>query len=348
MCDEAHTDIGALVKTCGMPTVTKDTDPSVVVEVARKAREAARGLIGDERLVFLKECEKCLRKAGYLAEDARALLRPTEEDPQEAPADGDSTFGGATIDVVVLADGSPAWLLADEHGPRIEVEHEGRRPWPRPKLPWEPIGDASRVKRALSGGPHSAPIAELAQLLRERVILPEPAETWSVLLAAWTIGTYLLDDFSYYPLLLLEGPAERGKTRLGKAVLWPSHRGLFTPSPSEATLRRDRAYHRITMLLDVEDLPGLLKQGGGLGDLILNSCERDGVVRRCIHIDAPPQDQIQAWKAYGATILITNKPVLDSSPLASRSLRVPMPEAGHVPVPDALRPDDVVELKANS
>ena len=65
-------------------------------------------------------------------------------------------------------------------------------------------------------------------------------------------------------------------------------------------LVRDRAWHRVTLALDVEDLPRTIERGDYLGDLLLASYERDGQVRRCTRPDAPPPEQAECLPAYGA------------------------------------------------
>jgi len=97
----------------------------------------------------------------------------------------------------------------------------------------------------------------------------------------------------------------------------------------------------------VEDLDRTLLRSD-LGDLVLTSYERGGVVRRCTRPDAPPPEQIETFASYGATVLITNRPVRPESPLASRCFRVPLPEAGHAPVPDATAAEDMGELRARA
>ncbi len=71
-------------------------------------------------------------------------------------------------------------------------------------------------------------------------------------------------------------------------------------------------------------------------------------MRRCTRPDAPPPEQVETFAAYGATILTTNRTLRPESPLASRCLRVPLPEAGGVQVPDATTPDEVEGLRARA
>lgn len=257
----------------------------------------------------------------------------------------DPTFGERIVDIVRGGD-ELRWLTASDGRVEVEEEVAGRTPWRRGALPWSPVPAADAVRHHLDAGAE-APLGELSRFIRGRVVLPDPEAPWSHLLAAWTLGTYLLPEFAYFPVVLLQGPPERGKTRLGKAILWPAYRGYFTASPTAATVFRDRAFHRCTLMLDVEDVEEVLDRSD-LGDLVLQGFERGGVVRRCTHPDAEPRDQIETFAAYGATILTSNEPVRADRPLASRCIPVRLPEARGADVPDAATPKDVAELRAKA
>ena len=256
------------------------------------------------------------------------------------------TYGDGVVDVVRTDDGLQ-WIVIDEAGVSLTDEISGRQKWPAHLIPWPTVPTATSVKEALAAG-GAAPYAPLKRLIAERVVLPRPAHTWAALLTSWVLGTYLMDDLPYYPLILLEGPAERGKTRLAKALLYPAYRGVLTVSTSPAMLARDRAWHRVTLGLDVEDLPRVIERGDYLGDLLLGSFEQGAQVRRCTRPDAPPPEQAEALPSYGATIVLTNRPIRQGSPLASRCIRVPMPEAGGQIVPDALKPGEAMEYRAQA
>lgn len=313
-------------------------------------RRWAETLMGDyaRRAAERDEVQRLLREAGVQspAKAVDAALRVVRERAPSIETDTDAgTVGGGIVDAVSTHAGL-AWLAIQDGTPTIATEIDGRKPWPRRTLPWPTIPSDREVRRALEAGA-TAPLPELAAFIASRVVLHEPREVWADLLAAWSLGTYLLDEFTYFPLLLFEGPPERGKTRCAKSILWPAFRGIFTPTPTAATLFRDRSRHRVTILVDVEDVSERLARSD-LMDLVLAGFERDGVVRRCTRPDAEPENQIETFAAYGASILTSNVPVRAQSPLASRCLRVPLPEAGGVLVPDAATPADAAELRARA
>jgi len=305
----------------------------------------------DVRGTLAREAEKLAREAGIEVR-AHEILRELEDEDKAGSSGRDKfrprerTYGDGIIDIVRAYDGSLKWLAVIGNTPRIVTEFEGRVPWRRSALPWPLVPDAGSVEAALRTGA-GPPFAELTEFVARRVLLPEPRERWAQVLAGWVLGSYFLSEFNYFPLLLLEGPPERGKTRLGKAVLWPAFRGYYTPSPTEAAIFRDRAYHGVTLMLDVEDLPRTLDRSA-IGDLVLASFERDCVVRRCTRSDAPPPDQMQSFAAYGPTILVTNRPIRDESPLASRCIRMVLPEAGQARVPNAAKPEDAASLRTSA
>lgn len=282
-----------------------------------------------------------VRGAGKLVDLA---LRTRKVRQEGGPTDY-RTYGDGIVDVVSLGDGELAWVVADEGQVFCEREWKGRSPWPAASLPWPCIPHWADVNAALHGSA-KALFRKVTRALRERVVLPKPQEAWADLIAAWIFGTYRLDDFAYFPLLLTEGPPERGKTRLAKIILWLSFRGCHSPTVTPATLFRDRANHRATLGVDVEDLPKVLERGGDISDLFLNSFERDGVIRRTTHPEAPPPEQIETFYAYGPTILITNKSIPARSALASRCFSISMPEAGGAQLAEALSPSDAKPLRA--
>ena len=328
------------LRSLGLETLGTDPTPDAREAVLRRWAASLNGADPLRERIERDELAKIL-PAGEV--DAALASSPNGARPRARPSAG--TLPPGVVDVV--RDGEAlAWLTVERSTPEIVPEIAGVEMWPASALPWQPIPDAALVRAALAEGA-PAPFAELTEHIAGRVVLPDPRVAWAALLAAWVLGTYLLPLFVYYPLLLLEGPPERGKTRLGKALLWPAFRSLYTPSPTPATLFRDRAHHRVTLNLDVEDLPAASDRSD-LGDLILNSSERDGIVRRCTRPDAPPPEQLETFAVYGATILTTNRTLRPESPLASRCLRVPLPEAGGVQVPDATTPEEVEGLRARA
>lgn len=274
-----------------------------------------------------------------------AALDIKKSDEPDETTDYWRTHGPPIVDLMTSPDGLCYLIAEPGRGVGIVERVEGREPWPAKGLPWPAIPDAGAVLYALEAGGH-APWDDLRGLIEERVVLPTPTRAWASLLAAWVLATYLLHRLPYFPLLLLQGPPERGKSRLAKALTWLSFRGIVNVSTSPAMLVRDRAWHRVTLTLDVEDLPKTIARGDYLGDLLLASYESGGQVRRCVRPDADPPDQADSLPAYGSTIVITNRPIRDDSPLASRCISVSMPEAGEQLLPDALSPTEALPLRA--
>ena len=290
---------------------------------------------------------QALRKAGIRWPErlVDAALDIEKKDKPDETADLWRTHGPPIVDVVTSPDGLCYVTAEPGQGVGIVDRVPGREQWPAHRLPWPTIPDAGAVLYALEAD-GEAPWEDLRGLIEERVVLPTPTIAWASLLAAWVLATYLIDRLPYFPLLLLQGPPERGKTRLAKVLAWLSYRGIVNVSTSPAMLVRDRAWHRVTLALDVEDLPKVIARGDYLGDLLLASYEAGGQVRRCVRPDADPPDQADSLPAYGATIAITNRPIRDESPLASRCIEVSMPEAGGKLLPDALSPNEALGLRA--
>lgn len=329
-----ETPVDDVLLNCGLDTLGDDPPDEAVQVALLELRKIWVRADPVQREILLNGAIRRLKKARYPRPAdtvARILGNSASEETDKGPV---GTIGPNVVDLVL--DGGKGVLLTTE----------GYQPcaWPIPACPWSPIPTRAAVEAALQAGGRP-PWEDLTHLLASRAVLPGPQDSWASLLAAWVFGTYLVSRFAYWPLLLLEGPPERGKTRLGKAIIFSSFRGSFTPSPTPAVLFRDRAYHRVTLLLDVEDLPKALERSD-LGDLVLNSFERDGTVRRTTRPDAAPQQQVEEFRTYGPTVLVSNRRISERGALRSRCIRVPMPEAGSTPVPDAVTPDDVVELRA--
>lgn len=229
-------------------------------------------------------------------------------DSGEADSSTESHIGTLPTGVVdVVQEGGNLLFAGVEEG-RVEFssawDDTSTSSWGASAIPWPVIPTKAAVLDALRQDEGVAPWDEWRKLLLTRVVLPEPKEAYASLLCGWGLGTYRLADFAYFPLLMLAGPPERGKTRLGKALIYPGFRGFFSASVTSAVLFRVRAHHRATMFLDVEDLPRNLS-AGDLNDLLLNSFERGGKVGRVTRPDAPPGEQIEWFATYGGTVLRT-------------------------------------------
>lgn len=351
MANEKNKDdrIYSILTAAGILTLGEDPPADAVI---RTLERLGNLLIGADPLI-VEMCRQVaiatFKLGGYCDAPARLIdaalkASPKKEDEQEYTTHGLTPDGSVIIDIVQRGR-HLEWVTAKPGTGKVKLVRAvpERVQWPRHTLPWK-IPYAKEVEKALTLGAES-PFMALFDLFKQRVVLPEPQAQYAVLLATWVLATYRLDEFSYFPELLLEGPPERGKTRIGKAVIFTAFRGIETPSPTPAVIFRNRARHRLGIFLDVTDLPEKLYRSNDIEDLLLHSYERDGVVPRVTHPDAPPPEQIENFAVYGPMILATNKAIKDDSALTSRCIRVPMPEAGGHDVPEALRADEPVTLE---
>ena len=238
------------------------------------------------------EAVKRLRAAGVDAESARRFVRAAlQGDGPSESLDEFKTFGsiprgGVIVDLVRRFTGL-AWVVAWPDAGTVEIVEAvaGKHMWPRTRLPWSGILDAEAVQRALADEPSGRELfLDLTDVLRARsdhrphVVLPVPRGVWAAVLALWIMASYLADQFHYFPVILLEGPPERGKTRLGKLLTFLAWRGMATPSPTPASLFRNAEYHCISMFIDVKDLPRMLQPGSDFENLISGA---SSAITRC-------------------------------------------------------------------
>jgi hypothetical protein len=338
--------VSDVLRAAGFDTLGNDPPMEAIGSVLRALGGLLNGADPLDRELVRAAAFKRLRGVGIHAPakmlDA-ALKQPEADDPDTVGAYDEPP---EVVDVVDAGEAGLAFVVVNRGEVEVVDEWQGVSPWPRDKLPYkESIPHVMDYQAAVDAG--AMPVAdELAARIKGAVVLPNPQQAWAYLLAAWDHGTYLLSSFDYFPLLLLEGPPERGKTRLAKFITYASRRGYYTATPRGPTLVRDRAFHQATLMVDVEDLKRVLERGGELADLLLASFERGAQVRLVVRPDAAPEDMMESYAAYGATLLLSNKAVRTESPLASRCIRIALPEAGTADVPPSARPEDLLDLRA--
>jgi len=353
------------------PTSTIDD----VMDVCRALGELIIDVGPLLRVATMASAVGSLRAAGIQppidADTAKQLIRAGIAEAGGSGGDAESwvTYG-TTPDGSVVVDYARIgrklfWVVARPPGARthalqqqvVEIVEDlpGKNQWPLASLPWNGIPRVDDVQAALAADGAQALSFDLINVFRyepekqRHVVLDEPRGVWAVVLAMWIMASYLMDRFRYFPILLLEGPPERGKSRLGNAAAFLAYRGMNTATPTSATLFRNRSRHRVSLFMDVKDLPGRMLHSDDLADLLLGSFERDKIVSRVLRPDAEtPPDEQKHFVVYGATVLATNIAVRADDPLVSRCLRIPLPEAGKQFVRDALRADDklVLDLRA--
>ena len=335
------------LKVLGLPNL-KDASPEVIGTTLKGwARDYYVIPSELDRQLFFDGARKLLD--GVLTAPVtklKAALQDHAPPTDEVDTVGDGSRPAGVIDLV--QDGSEKrWIVTTLDGPQIVDDVEGAGEWPQVDLPWRlPEKDLVAAHLAKPSPPASL-WEKIRAWFKAAVILPNPEDGWADLLTAWVLGSHLHRLFTYFPLLYLPGEPERGKTRLGKAIIYLSFRGHYTPSISPATFFRWREWHGITLLFDVGSITSLLD--GGMLDFLLNSFEKGGSVSRVIKPDAPPSEQVQSFRVHGPTILLTNEGLRRAhANVRSRCLEVVMPEAGHVEVPDAVTPEDARDLFART
>ncbi len=96
-------------------------------------------------------------------------------------------------------------------------------------------------------------------------------------LVAWVFHTHCCHKSLHSPIISLVGVQEHGKTRLGKALLYPSRRGILTETPRQAHLLRYASDLDATLFLDLYDAWGSIRRTG-IEDIILHRFSRGTTV----------------------------------------------------------------------
>ncbi len=231
---------------------------------------------------------------------------------------------------VVLGDDGPAFLMRLAHPGTCELlaDFESNSgvlvPFPITEMPWA-LPRHANVLNALKHDSALELFIDLRAFILTAAYLPD--ERWADLLAAWVLLTYRMEDIHYLLILLLHGVPERGKTRAAKALIYSAWRGIIAPGIREAVLIRWRDYHRATIALDMENVA---KQAvlARVDDLLLASFEKGGTIARVLWPEKGPGRDMRHYRAYGATVLVSNVGVRPHSALATRCLPLVLPEAG--------------------
>jgi hypothetical protein len=153
-----------------------------------------------------------------------------------------------------------------------------------------------------------------------------PSEAHYHLCAVYVFFTYLTEQVEYYPYLWFYGPPERGKSRLIEALINLSWRGYWTETMNEAFIFRFADIYGGTIGIDVVDVIGKAKERRSQ-DLLLGRFKRGIKTPRVIDYRKGPFKDTIHFKAWGPTIIGTNRDIPAEHPLRTRCIQIIMPEA---------------------
>lgn len=169
-----------------------------------------------------------------------------------------------------------------------------------------------------------------------------PNELFYDLLVLWDFHTYLIDKLHFSPILYLYAVKERGKSRTGKGCLYVSRRGVFTETVREPDIIRWGNDHKAALGFDVKDFAKKIKRAN-CDDLLLARYERGSSSSRTLWPDKGAFRDTKTFKLFGATIVMTNRPVDDI--LESRTISIDMKPSSRT-FNDPVLPEDALDLKA--
>ncbi|NWF78142.1 MAG: primase C-terminal domain-containing protein [Chloroflexi bacterium] len=228
---------------------------------------------------------------------------------------------------IVDNDGEVKYLILNEDGKTHVITEISREetffiPPSREHLPFS-LPRAGEVIRYLSSDDEHKLFTDLTAYFEKAAQLP--SETHYKMISWWVLHTYLYEKFTYSPMLALVGIPERGKTRLGRAIISVAYRGLETETLREANLFRWSQDLGATIFLDVKDIWRKAEKEKS-EDVLLKRYEKGGKVGRVLYPERGPFRDTVYFDIYGPTIIATNEPIHHI--LDTRCLPIIMPDAG--------------------
>jgi hypothetical protein len=162
-----------------------------------------------------------------------------------------------------------------------------------------------------------------------------PTDDHALLLAAFTVHTYLMERWQYSPILCLFAVPERGKSRTGKGIAYAAYRGMHTETLQEANLFRWSSDLGATLLLDVKDLWKKAEKRQS-EDILLQRFEQGAKVGRVLWPERGAFRDTRYFDVFGPTIIATNEGI--DNILDTRALTIVMPDADH-DFPNSVTPE---------
>jgi len=317
----ANTDLVLLIEqlrlVCQELSLASDIEATLFVQTVIKARFRLNAPLINSLLRSIRE----LRKRNHLLASRVPKVKKNVET---------CGYFQDLIDVVDL-DGRSAFLYKSPDGQlaieeKIELDDRIIVPPPLERLPY-PAPSAERVMVQFEQY-NSGSVRELDErlyddllfYLEESADLPDPA--YYHLLTAWVFHTYLMEYFYYSPILLFFGQPAIGKSRLGRALIHASFRGVQVESLSSAHLIRYAGDQHASVFFDIKNLGKKLSRENSL-DLLLLRCERGAIAPRVTNAGKGAILDTRYYDLFGPTIVACNE-TFDDSAFESRTLFIRM------------------------
>lgn len=254
--------------------------------------------------------------------------RPKKAKKEQEKKKRHSAWFDLLVDIVADDSGEPRYLVKENGSPAIKENYEDAEyiytPPPKTSLIWK-IPRYSEVVKYIAGDNDQQLFNDLVEYHQN--ISELPSDNHYRLLAAWDMHTYLLDKFSYSPILWFYAIAGRGKSRTAKGITYVSRRGVIQTSVREAHIIRLANDHKATIFFDIMDIAKKI-QRADVDDIILNRYERGPKVARVLNPEKGSFLDTKWYQLFGPTIIASNKTI--DNILETRCLQIVMPETSRV------------------
>ena len=233
---------------------------------------------------------------------------------------------------VVEQDGKTAFLVTGADGkPQIVSQYvndgETYAPPSMGKIPFMLPRGVEVLRHATAAGANTAGadrgLLDGIIAFLKTSIAELPSERHYLFLALWLLHSYLLEHTHYSPFIILFAVPERGKSRLGKGLIYMCWRGLHVECLNEAYILRIGQNLGSTLFIDVVDLMAKLDSKGS-EDVLQARFERGVSVPRVNNPDRGPFEDIDYYSIFGPTIIGTN--VAPGPILETRGIVINMPK----------------------
>jgi len=299
----------------------KKNDPPIndIKSLETKVKSAAKGYAFGCASV---KGESLLEYACIGAENCEWLVRAIKERKKKGLISLSARFPGL-VDLVEIDSNVRYLILKDDGNVAIMAEITGGAqtllPPDKQHLPFV-LPRANNVIEHITADNDNHLFNDLVLYLQMAAELP--TEMHYSLVAWWICQTYLYERFSYSPILAFIGVPERGKSRLGRAIVSLAYRGIETETMREANLFRWSQNLGSTIFLDVRDIWRKATEEKS-EDILLKRYERGGKVARVLYPERGPFEDTAYYDIYGPTVIATNEPIQHI--LESRCLPIVMP-----------------------